>query len=296
MRIDDHPPTVSVVIPVFRAEATLERAVASLVAQTFTDWEAIVVADDGGDPRGLLAAVGLDDVRLRHVSSGGVGTGCARARNVGLAAARGRHVTRLDADDLFLPDRLARLVPLAEARGAATDMVSVVDDATGRVVRETRLDDGGAVATAADLALLHCPLAPLVARARAPIWFDDVDIAEDVLYLFALEERVGPLAVLTERLYEYRVRLGSMCHGADGAERAERSYAAIDGRLAAAGFPQISAERSAAARSVFAAKRAFNRRFAEAFAAGRARDFQDFRAAVEADEPRGRGAETTTER
>jgi len=265
---------VSVVIPAYEAHATIARAVVSLLAQTLPDWEALIVADDGSDYAAPLAAAGIRDPRIRHLASGGIATGCGRARNAALPLARGRFVTRLDADDEFAPERLARLLPAAAAHGAVTDMAVVVDEASGDEIRRTRLVPARSMADAAALALVHAPLAPMIDRDRAPPWFADVDIAEDVLFLFAVEDRIGPIAVVDEALWRYRVRSGSMCHGSDAAERAEASYAAIDRRLAAADFAELSPAAAARARPVFAAKRALNRRFGEAFAAGRASDFQ----------------------
>ncbi len=279
-RTSDDTCTVTVVIPAFAAHDTIVRAVVSLLAQTLPDWEAILVADDGTDYAATLAAAGIRDPRIRHVVSGGIAIGCAAARNVALPLARGAFLTRLDADDDFEPERLARLLPVARSNGAATDMVRVIDDATGAELRRVGLAAGTTRADAATLAMLHCPLAPLVARGLAPAWFAEADIAEDVLHLFAVEDRAGPLAVLDEPLYRYRVRSGSMCHGRDGAERAERSYAAIDAELASGGFGRPSAAARERARAVFAAKRAFNRRFAEAGAAGFTGDFQRWCATV----------------
>ncbi|WP_165498214.1 glycosyltransferase family 2 protein [Siculibacillus lacustris] len=270
--------TVSVVIAVHQGEATLARAVASLVAQTRPDWEAILVSDDGVDYRAVLAGQGIVDPRVVEVSTGRIGAGCTRARNVGLAAVRGGFVTRLDADDTFAPDRLERLVPIAEARGAALDGVEMIDDDGGRPLwtafpPDTPPGDYGAEA----LGRRNSPFIPLVARALAPPWFEDVDISEDVLFLFALEERLGgPLPVIPDPLYRYHVRAGSMCHGDDGAARADASYRALDEALAAGVHPGIGPAAAARARAVFAAKRQFNRRFAEAVAAGRTTNFQAF--------------------
>jgi glycosyltransferase involved in cell wall biosynthesis len=283
-RTNDGTCAVTVVIAAYAAHDTIARAAASLLAQTLPDWEAILVADDASDYATTLAAAGIADPRIRHLASGGVATGCAAARNVALPLARGAFLTRLDADDEFEPERLARLLPAAAAHGAATDMARVVDHETGAELRRIVLPDGIAFADAATLTTLHCPLVPLVARDLAPAWFADADIAEDVLYLFAVEDRCGPLAVTPEPLYRYRVRTGSMCHDSDGAERAERSYAAIDARLASDAFGRFPAATAARARAVFAAMRAFNRRFAEARAAGFPGDFQRWCASL-ADTP-----------
>jgi glycosyltransferase involved in cell wall biosynthesis len=274
-------PVVSVIVAVHRGEATIARAVASLLAQTLADWEAILVSDDLVDEIALLAGLGITDGRLRQVSTGRIGAGCAAARNLGLAVARGAYVTRLDADDAFHPERLERLTAIAARRGAAIDGIEVIDDATGEALwRPFPADASPADFTAEALGRLNSPVVPLVAHALSPPWFGDVDISEDVLHLFAIEERVGVLPVDPTPLYRYFVRAGSMSHGDDGAERADRSYAALDARLAGIGFPGIGAAAAARARAVFADKRAVNRAFAAARAAGRASDFQHFCAAL----------------
>ena len=89
-------PLVSVIVPAYRAAPTIGRAVRSLQAQTLTDWQAIIVSDDGADYRAVLAAEGIADPRLVFVATGGVGTGAAAARNVGLRHAAGRLVAPLD--------------------------------------------------------------------------------------------------------------------------------------------------------------------------------------------------------
>src|SRR6476620_6440256 len=110
---------VSVVIPAYRAQASLPRTVSSVLSQTFADWEAVIVSDDGADYRAVLKQGGITDERLQFVSTGKNGSGCHHARNVGLANARGKFIATLDADDLYRPENLARLLSLAEKKGAA---------------------------------------------------------------------------------------------------------------------------------------------------------------------------------
>src|ERR1700761_8166448 len=125
---------VSVVIPACQAAATIGRAVASLLAQTYRCWEAIIVADDAQDYAAILADSGITDSRLRFVSTGAVRSGCHNARNVGLAAARGEIIAQLDADDRYDARRLEALAPLAATRGAVVDKVAVVSDLTGQML------------------------------------------------------------------------------------------------------------------------------------------------------------------
>lgn len=97
-------PTFSVVVPAWNDAALVGRAVESVLAQRFADFELIVV-DDGStdDTRERLAVCSDPRLRYVHQEHGGV----ARARNQGIRCSRGRHLTFLDSDDQVEPDWLA---------------------------------------------------------------------------------------------------------------------------------------------------------------------------------------------
>ncbi|HEU4630435.1 MAG TPA: glycosyltransferase [Gemmatimonadaceae bacterium] len=107
-------PTVSVILPTFDREPLLREAVASVLAQTFGDWE-LIVADDGSTDGTRAYLEGLHDPRVRPLfleRRGHIG----RTRAAALDAARGTWVAFLDSDDLWLPDKLAlQLRRLADA-------------------------------------------------------------------------------------------------------------------------------------------------------------------------------------
>ena len=107
-------PTVSVIIPVRNAGATLGRALDSIAAQTYRDFEVIIVDDASSEPldakvasaRGLRVGI----IRLdRH-------SGAAAARNAGVRAARGKYLAFLDADDEWLPEKLQKQVSFLAGR------------------------------------------------------------------------------------------------------------------------------------------------------------------------------------
>lgn len=130
-------PRVSVVIPAFRAAALLPRAIASVAAQTMRDLEVLVVDDASGDDtaeaaEGLLRAHGLAHAVLRLEANGGP----AVARNAGVARARGAYVAFLDADDVWMPDKLALQVAVLDANSRITLCGCQADwvDGAGRVV------------------------------------------------------------------------------------------------------------------------------------------------------------------
>jgi glycosyltransferase involved in cell wall biosynthesis len=105
-------PHVSVIIPVYNSAPLVGAALRSVFAQTFTDFEVIVV-DDGSDDREALGSV-LDEwgnrVRLVRQPNGGP----ASARNTGILHAAGELIAFLDADDEWMPEKLARQVQYFE--------------------------------------------------------------------------------------------------------------------------------------------------------------------------------------
>ena len=110
---------VSVIIPARNAAATLDVALDSLRAQTVPGWEAIVVDDGSTDGTAAVAhARALRDprVRLLRAEAGGASS----ARNAGLAAASGRRLLFLDADDWVAPTHLERLLGQLAATPNAT--------------------------------------------------------------------------------------------------------------------------------------------------------------------------------
>lgn len=98
-------PNVSVIIPAFQAQDTLERAVLSVRAQTFADWELIIVDDGSTDATPDIAKkLSESDQRIRFYSQENQGP--AAARNNGVSRANGEYLAFLDADDEWMPYKL----------------------------------------------------------------------------------------------------------------------------------------------------------------------------------------------
>jgi tetratricopeptide (TPR) repeat protein len=106
--VDTGPaPAVSVVIPCFKAAATLPRAIASILAQG-VDAVEIILVDDASPDGTAAAAVALARIHPTiTVLRRGVNGGCGPARNDGIRVARGRYIAFLDADDEYAPGYLA---------------------------------------------------------------------------------------------------------------------------------------------------------------------------------------------
>ncbi|MEP0917140.1 glycosyltransferase [Leptolyngbya sp. DQ-M1] len=96
-------PEISVIIPAFNSEKTVQETIRSVLNQTFTDFEVIVV-DDGSKDSTLNVVSSVTDPRVKVFSYKNAGV--STSRNRGFAQATGEYVSFLDADDLWTPDKL----------------------------------------------------------------------------------------------------------------------------------------------------------------------------------------------
>jgi glycosyltransferase involved in cell wall biosynthesis len=225
------PPTISVLMPVHNAERYLAEAVESILGQTFSDFEFLII-DDGSTDRSpaMLDRYASGDPRIRLTSR--PNTGYAVALNELLGQARGELVARMDADDVALPERFARQVEYLRAHPKVVCVGSAVRfiDSAGRFLRERHPGMEHELiqerALAGDCALNH----PSVMMRRAAVeavggYHVEFVPAEDLDLWLRLGE-IGRLTNLADVLMQYRQ------HEASFSERhqqlqLERSAAAV---------------------------------------------------------------------
>lgn len=131
-------PSISIVVPVYRCEARLARCLDSLIAQTFQDFEVILV--DDASPDGSLAVAEAYEAKLPRctILHHDVNKGVAEARNTGVRAATGDWIGFVDADDAALPTMLETLFRLASQHDCDIAQVGYRTIAEGR-----ESEDGG---------------------------------------------------------------------------------------------------------------------------------------------------------
>lgn len=100
-------PKVSVIVPVYKAEQYIKRCIESIIAQTYLDWELLLVDDGSPDNSGMICdsfATSDNRIVVLHKENGGVSS----ARNLGIEKASGEWITFVDADDAIEPDTIAK--------------------------------------------------------------------------------------------------------------------------------------------------------------------------------------------
>lgn len=207
-------PTVSVIMAVYNGAALLPETIASLKAQTFTDFEAVIVDDCSTDDT-LAVLDAIDDPRFRVIESAR-NQGPVGARNTAVAHARGRYLAGLDHDDLCRPHRFARQVGYLEASpdtvalGTAADLLDdgVVSPAvrtsnTSPVLIEWLLHIENPLVWSSMMIRADAVSDPFTDPAR--IYAEDFDLYHRLL-------RKGRVARIDDALVIYRRHDGSVSH------------------------------------------------------------------------------------
>ena len=113
---------VSIVVPVYNAEKYVERTIQSVINQTWTEWELLLVDDCSTDgSREILRRYESDKIHCYYCERN---AGPANARNIGVSHATGRYLAYVDADDLWEPEKLARQMAFMQAGGYAFTFTS----------------------------------------------------------------------------------------------------------------------------------------------------------------------------
>jgi glycosyltransferase involved in cell wall biosynthesis len=212
------------VIPVYNVEKYLAECVDSVLGQTYTDYEIILVDDGATDSSGAMCdAYARQDPRIRviHQANGGL----SAARNTGLKAARGEYVYFLDSDDYIEPQTLKVLLETAEREQA--DVVFFdgfvffdqceEDDSVSRYIRKAPYDAQNGRRMLLELLNKeeYRTAVPLMLFRRGyllehGLWFEEGIIHEDELFTFLVYNADGQIAHCHAQLYARRMRPASI--------------------------------------------------------------------------------------
>jgi len=206
-------PTVSVVVPCFNAEAFIQRALESALAQKEVSWEVIAVDDGSEDGTLDVLRQFRGSVRVEECPH----RGASAARNRGTKLASGRFIQYLDADDVLLPGALAARISALEEETEAvaySDWIRIKEDGDGLVMSsETvtgRIEDAGSDPEIATFAGFWAPPAALLYRReiveRIGGWSDTLPIIQDARFLFDAARAGATFVHVPHVGAEYRMR------------------------------------------------------------------------------------------
>jgi glycosyltransferase involved in cell wall biosynthesis len=208
---------VSVIVPAYRAAPYIGAAIDSVLAQTFKNYE-IIVVNDGSPDTGDLETV-LEPFRDRIVYLRQENQGVSAARNAGIRAARGDYIAPLDADDIWAPEHLAAQLAVLEA-DPSIDMVyadaRIFGDfpEAGRTVME--LSPSAGEATFERLVKRQCTVHLCVsvcrreALLRAGLFDPELQRGEDIDMWLRIAARSGRIVYQRRVLGRYRRRANSL--------------------------------------------------------------------------------------
>ncbi len=121
---------VSIIMPCYKAAGTLEKSVESIVAQTHTNWELLLLEDGSPDESlNIARQCARADQRIRLIATAR-NRGVVRMRNIGIRLAKGQWIAFCDADDWWIPQKLQLQLALSESRKANLVYSAVIMYAT----------------------------------------------------------------------------------------------------------------------------------------------------------------------
>lgn len=218
-------PKISVVVPCYNYAHYLPAAVESILAQTFADWEAIIV-DDGSTDNTRQIIEGYKDERIVPVFHE-KNLGNVQTYNRAIKQARGASVVVLSADDRYLPRFFERTVAMLESHPDAGMVYTgweTIDNAGKFIKRAPEIHSTDGIHSELPKLVLGCHIAQCTAVVRTSV-YDDVGLftysrAGD----WEMWLRIGlkyPIAYVRQPLYQYRLHDRNMSRNSDTLRRLE---------------------------------------------------------------------------
>ena len=215
-------PLISVIVPVYNLENYIAYCVKSILQQSFTDFELILI-DDGSKDKSLDLCRGFAraDERIRVITQANAGV--SAARNTGLSEAQGRLIAFIDGDDYVAPDYLECLLAGMKKENAVLSMCS------HKRVRKYEEGVGTQRTERKEFTAQECAHRVINGRFPVSTWGvlfqnekigklrfqTDIRINEDKLFLYQylLQNETGVVSYTDDQLYAYMVRDGSATRG-----------------------------------------------------------------------------------
>lgn len=201
---------VSVIVPVYRAERSIQRCIESLLTQTYKNIEVILVDDGSPDNSGKICDQYTNDGRVKVIHE--KNKGVSHARNIGLDNATGTYITFCDADDYYSPDHIEKSLQAAIAnKSDITISGYYIEIDKGKFISSV---NESSRMVSSDEVIEHCTIdnefggfcwnklyrSDLVKGIKFP---EDMAMLEDTYFLFSALKRAKNMYYLASPLYYY---------------------------------------------------------------------------------------------
>ncbi len=204
-------PLVSVIMPAYNAEEFLREAIASVQAQTVTDWELLVIDDCSRDATSeIVRTIAGKDPRVKLLQNE-KNLGAAGSRNRGLDIFRGQYVALLDSDDYWYPQMLEKM--LAKAKETGADIIycayELVDEEGRKVCNDFRVPEKTCFRESIVRSVITCSTVLFTGELARSHRFPTNLYHEDIALWFQILRDGGCARGVDEVLAAYRQRTGS---------------------------------------------------------------------------------------
>lgn len=217
---EHNSPLISVIVPVYGVEPYLDQCVKSIVKQTYTNLE-IILVDDGSKDKcpEMIDAWAEKDGRIRsiHKKNGGLSS----ARNAGLRKAGGMYVSFVDSDDWLEPDFIEKLFKAIHLYHAEVSVCGYKKVSETRKLKSRFLIESGSLfyPCSTDQAAKYFLEIAISAWGKLylrdlikDIEFVENRLAEDIPYQMEVLTKINMVAFCNKHLYNYRIRENSIAH------------------------------------------------------------------------------------
>jgi glycosyltransferase involved in cell wall biosynthesis len=199
---------VSIITPNYNCENYIAEAIESVLAQTYTNWEMLVVDDCSTDDSvAIVSEYAQNDIRIKLFKTEQQSGSPVLPKNIGIQNARGRYIAFLDSDDVWLPEKVERQIKLFESEDAAI-VFSYFEKITEDGVRNNRVIYSPELVTYKKLLKSNCigNLTAMYDTAKTgQIFFESIGHEDYAFWLNVL--RMGYIAKNTKTVEAlYRVR------------------------------------------------------------------------------------------
>lgn len=212
----------SILIPVYNVQRYLSECLDSVLAQTFSDFEAIVIDDGSDDGSGEICDVYAEKdkrIKVYHQKNQGL----MQTRKNGVQKARGQYCLFLDSDDYYAPELLECVDEFLNKNVCDIVIYNTISVYDGKCIKAAQLSEGDTVWSCEDafaqlfsgsqlFSIFMKVIKTQLIQDRLEEVYIPVNYAEDLLqtvHFFAAAESIG---VLNQHLYYYRMRRGSLIH------------------------------------------------------------------------------------